>query len=169
MSPPAFFAFMQTDSLLLGKVYSAYEDLIVCFKLQADWKKIRKAALWKREKVLGNVRNYMLLVVHTLRSKDHRQVHTVEQSCSGTGVLPVPSTQKTVRLSQSHEIVIKLHVFFRQWCTVVICFLVFELLWVVFSQFSLQPQRFLCFLHESCSFLLASLRRKWSVCSLLEN
>lgn len=35
---PAFFAFMQIDSPLLGKVYSAYEHLIVCLKLQADWK-----------------------------------------------------------------------------------------------------------------------------------
>ena len=38
MSPSAFFAFMQIDSLLLGKVYSACEHLIVCLKLQADWK-----------------------------------------------------------------------------------------------------------------------------------
>lgn len=115
--------------------------LLFALSYKLTEKKIRKAALWKREKVLGNVRNYMLLVAHTLRSKDHRQVHTVEQSCSGTSVLPVPRTQKTVRLSQSHEIVIKLHVFFRQWCTVVICFLVFEPLWVALSQFSLQPQR----------------------------
>lgn len=36
MTPTAFFAFMQIDSLLLGKVYSACEHLIVCLKLQND-------------------------------------------------------------------------------------------------------------------------------------
>lgn len=45
-----FFAFMQTDSLLLGKVYSAYEDLIVCFKLQADWKKDKKSSIVEKGK-----------------------------------------------------------------------------------------------------------------------
>lgn len=37
MSLSAFFAFMQIDSLLLGKVYSGCEHPIVCLKLQADW------------------------------------------------------------------------------------------------------------------------------------
>lgn len=96
----------------------------------------------------------MLLVAHTLRSKDRRQVHAVKQSCSGTSVVPVPSTQKPLSFaSQSHETVITLRGFFRQRSAVVICFLVFELLWVVFSRFALQPQGyFLYFLDESCSF-----------------
>lgn len=37
MSPSAFFAFMQIDSLLLGKVYSGCEHPNVCLKVQADW------------------------------------------------------------------------------------------------------------------------------------
>lgn len=95
----------------------------------------------------------MLLVAHTLRSKDRRQVHTLKQSCSGTSVVPVPGTQKPLSFgSQSHDTVITLSGFFRQRCAVVICFLVFELLWVVFSRFALQPRGyFLYFLHESCS------------------
>lgn len=36
MSPSSLLAFMQIDSLLLGKVYSACEHLIVCLKLQAE-------------------------------------------------------------------------------------------------------------------------------------
>lgn len=76
--------------------------------------------------MFGNVRNYMLLTAHTLRSKDRGQVHTVKQSCSGTSVVPVPSTQKALSFaSQSHETIIILHGFFRQRCVVVICFLVF--------------------------------------------
>lgn len=115
MSLSAFVAFMQIDSLLLGKVYSACEHLIVCFKLQDDWKSEEKSILEKRLKVFGNVRNYMMLAAHALRSKDCRQVHTVKPSCSGTSVVLVPSAQKTLWFaSQRHEAVVILCGFFRQ-------------------------------------------------------
>lgn len=41
------------------------------------------------------------------QTKDHRQVHIVKQSCSGTSVAPIPSTQNTLSFaSQSHEAII---------------------------------------------------------------
>lgn len=58
-----------------------------------------------------------LYVAHALRNKDCRQVHTVKQSCSGTGVVPVPSTQKTRSFaSQSHEGIVILHGFRAMMC-----------------------------------------------------
>lgn len=94
MSPSAFFAFMQIDSLLLGKwLWASY-----CLLEVTSWlNKLRKAALWKSEKVFDNVRNSVLLVAHALRTKAHRQIHSIKQNFSGTNVMPVPNTQKVTK------------------------------------------------------------------------